>query len=341
MNGPTGAESPPGGLLTRHVVPPASPLPKGYALESSEDGSQLGVYELWRASIARTGFGPDRDGALSESELAGRGAMAELELEGRRLVVRRFRRGGAMRYLKLGYGNPWRPFEELALSDRLIREGLPTPRVAFARARPRPGKFGYDLDLGTDRIEQALDLGTWLERVRERRVGALERQRVIRAAGRLIARLHAAGLAHADLTPRNLMLEEPSREELEPRLWVIDLDKSVLRDRLTEAARTRNLRRLWRSVARREGRGAKFVCRTDCARFLRAHQEQLDLASQGPSGEALKSRTSWRGRWKRIASGQKRAQFLHGLGWTLERITGRGPAGRDGAAQVRSARDGS
>ena len=311
----------PGGSLARHVVSSVPPLPKGYALERSEDGSWLGVYGPWRASIAQTGFGPDRDGALSESELAGRGSMAELQLEDRRLVVRRFRRGGAMRYLQLGYGNPRRPFEELELSDHLIRAGLPTPRVAFARARPRAGKFGYDLDLGTERIEQALDLGAWLERVRERRVGQLERQRVVRAAGRLVARLHASGVAHADLTPRNLMLEEPSLADSEPRLWVIDLDKSVLRDRLSEATRTRNLRRLWRSVARREARGAKFVSRSDCARFLRAHQEQLELSGGEPSRKALPFKPGWRTRWKRIASGQKRAQLVHGFGWALERLT--------------------
>lgn len=312
-------------------------LPEGYALESAEDGSALGVYEPWREAIAGTGFGPQSNGEWVESDLAGRGSMAELRLEDRRLVVRRFQRGGAMRYLQVGFGDPRRPFRELALSDRLIRMGLPTPRVAFARARPRKRRVGYDLDLATVRLEDALDLGAWLELVREGRVGSAERQQIVRAAGRLVARMHAAGLAHADLNPRNLMVEQASRQTREPRVWVIDLDKSVLRERLTESARIRNLQRLWRSVARRNARGAAFVTRTDCARFLRAHARELELSGVGgPDADEA----AWQRRWRHIARGHRRTRLVHAMGWTLERLTGQGPAGRDGAARIRkSAKD--
>lgn len=226
-----------------------------------------------------------------------------------------------MRYLRSGFSDPRRPFRELALSHRLIEQGLPTPRVVFARARPRGGGRSYDLDLGTERLEGAVDLALWLEGLREGRVGAAERIGVVRAAGRLVARLHGVGLAHADLTPRNLMLE-PQTAAQAPSLWVIDLDKSKLVDALGEAARGRNIRRFWRAVLRREQRGRPFVRRTDIARFLRA--------SMGDS------EAGWKQRWRAIERQQRRTAIAHLLGWAVERATGRGPETRDGEARVRS-----
>ena len=63
-----------------------------------------------------------------------------------------------------------------------------------------------------------------------------------RAAGRCVARLHAAGLDHADLNLHNLLLDGAGHATL------IDLDRGALRQ--AGEWRVRNLARLKRSLAK-------------------------------------------------------------------------------------------
>ena len=155
-------------------------------------------------------------------------------------------------------------------------------------------------------IDSCHEHGLWLD--------GGELRRLIRATGRLVRRLHRHGCLHADLTPTNL-LYEPSDDE-EPRLWVIDLDRSVLSEDLSRADRLTNLRRLFRYVQRREARLGRCLQRSDYMRFLAGYE---------------KDRVVRKETWRAIASAHRKRGLLHGLGWVFEAWFGRGQDPRDAA----------
>ena len=261
-------------------------------------------------------------GVLVAGDLAGRRPLRELVVGEERFPVREFHHGGLLRRLTgRRYADPARPFRELAFQERLARSGVPTVEVLAARARRAP-LGGWWLELVTRRVPRAVDGGEALERVRAGELDEAQRRALFRATGELARRLHALGFLHADLQPRNLLFDSEQLAAAEPRARVLDLDGSRFEAELTELERDDNLRRLWRSVERREARGAAFLRRTDLARFLFAYESDRVRA------KAL---------WRRIAAAHAAARARHGLGWALEQLFGARVADRDGSACVRDA----
>ncbi|HUG90224.1 MAG TPA: lipopolysaccharide kinase InaA family protein [Planctomycetaceae bacterium] len=109
------------------------------------------------------------------------------------------------------------------------------------------------------------------------------RSRILAAAGcvgRLLGRMHAAGIAHRDLKASNLLLGTAGGEL---RAWVIDLDGAAVQPRVSSGRRLRNLARLVVGLA-----GRREVTHTARLRFLRSY-----LNAAGDSPAAWKS--TWRG----------------------------------------------
>ncbi|MCB9916481.1 MAG: hypothetical protein H6828_15240 [Planctomycetes bacterium] len=287
-------------------------LPSGYFVDESPRGVLALHVDVARA-LHEAGYGPEHDGGLARSELSGRRPLYGLAAGGERFVVRRFSHGGLLRWLTgARFSDPTRPFRELALSAALRQAGLPTPQVVAARAVHARGG-GWYLDLVTRRVERGVDLGFVLGRARRGELDARELRPLLYAAGDLVRRLHRHGFLHADLTPTNLLLE-PREEGEEPRLWVLDLDRSVLSDDLGRAARLANLRRLFRYVARREARGARALQRSDYLRFLVGYEKDRVLRKE---------------LWRAISAAHRRRSPLHALGWLFETWFGRGADPRD------------
>ena len=164
----------------------------------------------------------------------GRGASWFVAPIGEPWVLRHYRRGGwfgrlvADRYLWTGAQRS-RPFAEFRLTAELHAAGLPVPRPIAARVLRRG--LLYRGDLITARLD-AQPLSA--------RVGVPPLAAEWRAAGRSIARCHAAGLDHADLNLHNLLLA------LDGAVHLIDLDRGRLRR--AGAWRAANLARLERSL---------------------------------------------------------------------------------------------
>jgi tRNA A-37 threonylcarbamoyl transferase component Bud32 len=282
-------------------------LPSGYFVDESPKGILVLHVDVARA-LHEAGYGPEHDGCLRRSELAGRRPLFELGAGTERLVVRRFSHGGLMRWVTgERYLDPERPFRELILSAFLRRAGIETPQVVAARARPALGG-GWYLDLVSRRIEDALDLGYLLGLARAGELDERVRRRLLTATGALVRRLHRHGCLHADLTPTNLLVEAGVLEGAPPRLWVIDLDRSVIREKPTSAELMQNLRRLFRYVARREARHGPALRRTDYMRFLVAYEPDR------PRRRALQHR---------VLAAHRRARTLHAVGWLAETWFGR------------------
>jgi aminoglycoside phosphotransferase (APT) family kinase protein len=107
--------------------------------------------------------------------------------------------------------------------------------------------------------------------------------------------LHDAGVEHADLNLKNLLVRPGPPVEA----FVIDLDKSRRGGPLSRAAAVRNLERLLRS-AEKLGLLGSALSRADLARFVRAYAER-----------------DWRGlflaarrRWRALAP-------FHRVGWAI------------------------
>jgi 3-deoxy-D-manno-octulosonic acid kinase len=168
----------------------------------------------------------------------GRGSTWFIRAGDREWVLRHYLRGGfAARLVRDRYW--WvgeervRAFAEYRLLEALLERGLPVPRpVAAGYSRRGPT---YRCDLITERIPDAEPMSMALAR------GPLPEAQW-RAVGATVARLHRAGVDHADLNAHNILIDDRGR------VSVIDFDRGRLRAPGPWSAR--NLERLHRSLAK-------------------------------------------------------------------------------------------
>lgn len=180
----------------------------------------------------------------------GRGCAWRVQTPAGAAVLRHYRRGGVVARL-LGDRYWWqqadltRPFAEFRLLQRLQSLHLPVPQPLAARYRR--SRFFYRADLMTRLIANATTLA---ERLAAHRIDATTMQRV----GATVAQFHAAGVWHADLNAHNVLLVDvaeqvslAARDEAATRIYLIDFDRSELRERDGDWPE-RNLARLRRSL---------------------------------------------------------------------------------------------
>lgn len=185
------------------------------------------------------------DPASDEAVAGGRQAHPVVTLPGgTRAVVRRYRRGGAVRHLvRATYFGGHRAFDELRATERARAGGVRVPIVLAATER-RTGVIGYAAWLATAWIEGAEESAGWMGAA-----GEEARRAMLREAGRQIGRMHAAGVAHPDLNLRNLLVAGDAGEDGEVTVHLIDFDRARLYSgSVPEPRRRANLERLARSA---------------------------------------------------------------------------------------------
>lgn len=285
-------------------------LPSGCEVVGGRRGI-LAVRSEYAEALRAARFGPDGDEGLTTSDLRGRRSLEEFTHADARFLVRRYHHGGLLRFLTgARFLDSERPFRELSLSEFLTSRDIATPLVVAARAVRGVGG-GWKLTLVSRRIEGVVDLAAVLEEVRGGAVPFRSRAQLTQALGELVGRLHEVGFLHADLHPKNVLVE---RGERGPRLWIIDLDGSERRASLTDDERRDNLRRLLRSLLRPRGDRAPVLTRGDARRFLARY---LVAAERDP--------TTWREEWHAIRRRADHRSLFHRLGWFLERRFGSPP----------------
>lgn len=153
-------------------------------------------------------------------------------------VLRHYRRGGLaakfsrVSYLWQGEGRV-RSIAEFRLLARLRAAGLPVPAPLLAGYWKR-GPV-YSAAILVERITGARTLASWLSRAPD--------DAPWEALGAVIARMHAAGVEHADLNAHNLLVDAGGAP------WLIDFDRGRRHWR-PGAWRQQNLDRLARSLAK-------------------------------------------------------------------------------------------
>lgn len=198
----------------------------------------------------------------------GRGATWAITLgDGRRVVLRWYRRGGLLRHFVRDryFGRRPRPLLELAATDEARRRGVPVPEVLGARVDVLRGG-GYRGAIVTREIGGAETLG---DAARRAPTGS-ERAAIIAGVARAVRAMHDQGLHHRDLNVGNILL---SREGDRLAVHVIDLDRARLGRSVAPRLRRRALRRLARSLAKLERPGDPQAA-DDRAAFHRAYRER-------------------------------------------------------------------
>ncbi|HEX7901083.1 MAG TPA: lipopolysaccharide kinase InaA family protein [Planctomycetota bacterium] len=172
-----------------------------------------------------------------------------------RVFVRRARRGGLLGAVLGGlYAGTGRPLQELRAVQAARAAGVSVPEPLAVIAEESVGPF-YRLTIVSREIEGASDLLSL--------AGTLPpagKRDLLRRVADEMRRLHEAGVYHADLTMKNILVSADA-------VYIIDLDKARLRARRDERHDAENLARLNRSIVKLfGGRGA--ITRTDKIRFL-------------------------------------------------------------------------
>jgi 3-deoxy-D-manno-octulosonic acid kinase len=210
-------------------------------LETFEHGRSAGIVRReWRDTVERVLSVEPAGHALT----GGRGGTSRIATEHGDVVLRRARRGGAMRWLGETYfGLRPRPLREFGVLLRARRRGLPVPDPVAALAERRFGIAYRGLllmrDLG----------GTPLSDLSE----AQAPPNLVPLLAGALRELHDAGLSHPDLNLGNVLLVARSYEQ---RIAFVDLDRARLLVRpLGLAARRRSLRRLRRSARKLDPSG--------------------------------------------------------------------------------------
>jgi 3-deoxy-D-manno-octulosonic acid kinase len=230
------------------------------------EGALLAFSEGFEDAVARVAARPDVLGGGTLG-LAGRGPVAVVPTPHGALVVREYRKGGMLRGVRGRlFRGRFRPLDELVLLRRCAGARVPVPEAVGAVVLgARSGWRGFLL---TREVEGAVDLESVLY---ER--GAAGRE-VLRAAGRAVRSLHDAGVRHADLHPKNLLVDGADR------VVVIDLDRARAFDGpLPHEHRLSNLERLGRAVEKHRLRGMP-VSRRHALRFLEGYAGGADAAAR-------------------------------------------------------------
>lgn len=212
---------------------------------------------------------------MPDGTLRGRGELFRVPLDPagqEHALVRHYRRGGLAGCL-LGdrYWGAERFFEEASITERARALDVPAPVVLAVRAE-RVFCGWYRGDLATLQISGSRDLASYLKTWRETGTVPGERLRntLVRRLGETIRRMHDAGIVHADLNVKNLLLRVDPEGGEEIQAFVVDLDKARLLPSVPACLRAENILRLYRSLEK-QGFVGSVVERRDRIGFLRAY----------------------------------------------------------------------
>ena len=267
---------PPRRYLVRVVISPVPPteLRRLYGVPESirmrVDKQEVLAFVEGAEDAVRT-VATDPDG-LPLASARGRGALRRFEAGAGPVFVREYRKGGILRHVRgRRFRGRLRPLDELVLLRRLLAARVPVPEAIGAVMTF--GVFGWRGFLLTKEVESAVDLEAFLYDPSV--LSVVYPREALGDAGRAVRRLHDAGVSHADLHPKNLLLAGRTGEIL-----VLDLDRARAYDgALPEEERLGNLVRLARSIEKHRRRGMR-VGRREALRFLEGYAGDAEAAAR-------------------------------------------------------------
>ncbi len=215
--------------------------------------------------------------------------------DGPGLMVRQYVHGGLLGPLRGSlFFADGRMRRELQLAACARRRGVPTSPPLAVRVERAWGPLvkGHFV---SEEIPEAMNLLELCESVGTGQVPSRQQRRDLAAAiASAIADMHDAGILHADLNLKNVLVRNPFDA---PEAYVIDFDRAELTPRPTLRQRLANLLRLDRSVVKWAA-SRRAVAPADRLRTLRCY---------------LARYPEWESRWGRIARRHARRRTRHYL----------------------------
>lgn len=250
----------------------------------------------------------------------GRGTYLTVPVSGKngeRLIIRNYRHGGFFGKLLGGiFYNGKRPVNEVAVNEIARQKDVPSAEVVAVIKKRWWGLF-YKADFISREIPDAVDLIQWITESSLMFVQGLKKP-VIHAIAGLLRNMHDAGIFHADLHLKNILIKRETNGEF--RAYIIDLDKSVVTEKLDMDKRITNLLRLDRSVEKLRwlsGRTSTslhqkmgFISQADKIRFFRSYM----LCGNTPDKD-----------WKKCIRQRRSRHAVHKLWWRILHIFRRIP----------------
>lgn len=251
-----------------------------------------------------------------------------------RFVIREYKHGGILGKL-LGNifcdGN--RPLHELSVNEIAFQKGIPCAEVIAITKKKIWGMF-YKAAFITKEIPDADDLVQFLQ------TSSLEylqrsKKSIMGAVAHSIRKMHDTGIYHADLHLKNILLKKEPTGGF--RAYIIDMDKSVIFNKLTIDQRMNNLLRLNRSFEKlrwlltgatskfqRYASGGKITHTTGEETVRETMNQKLDLISQSDKVRFFKGYMLYHQPldkdWKRYIRQYYSRHFTHKLWWHVLEI---------------------
>ncbi|HHT9106635.1 MAG TPA: lipopolysaccharide kinase InaA family protein, partial [Candidatus Wujingus californicus] len=142
-----------------------------------------------------------------------------------KIIIRDYKHGGLFgKFFGNVFLNFKRPLNEISISEFALQRGIPSAEVIAITQKRIFGIF-YKATFVSKEIKGAIDI---LQFLKETPLEFIQKSKksVIFALVRLIRNMHDAGIYHADLHLKNILLRKNLNGEFQA--YIIDLDKSVI-----------------------------------------------------------------------------------------------------------------
>jgi len=180
--------------------------------------------------------------------IRGRNAIPSIPIEGsgERMMVKHYQHGGFFRKITgdILLGNA-RPFRELAVLKAASQKDILVPEALAARVVRIFGPF-FRGDIVYKEIPYSDNLLEYLKRLNDRpmKEKVSRKREIIERLAEAIKKMHTSGIYHADLNVRNVLIQDRAPGI---QVYLVDFDRSRIKENLTLRERIRNLSRFNRS----------------------------------------------------------------------------------------------
>jgi tRNA A-37 threonylcarbamoyl transferase component Bud32 len=257
-------------------------VPSGYKI-IKENASTVAVKKEYEGALMRIGISQPEHLFKKYTSVPGtskgRGPVLSVPIEeipGTRIMIRKYLRGGLLRFVNndIFLGNQ-RPFNELYIGAEAYARDIPTAETLAAVSIKKKGPF-YNGYLITKELTSCSDLSQYLKELSKcSNIDFSEKkEQVLIKTTETIRSMHDKGFLHADLNMKNILISRATPENI----FIIDWDKSVLKNNLTELERSSNIIRFCRSMEKLKQQGIP-VTENDQELFLNKYWRNPKKAS--------------------------------------------------------------
>lgn len=225
-----------------------------------------------------------------------------------RFIIRNYKHGGLFgKFFGGVFYNENRPLHEIYINEIASQKGVPSAEVVAITKKRLLGLF-YTADFISKEIPCAVDVLQFLKES-PTKVIQESKKTIIHAVAMLIRVMHDAGIYHADLHLKNILLKRDSSGEF--HAYIIDLDKSFALDKLTIDQRIKNLLRLDRSIVKLRWlsnttnlsqKKPRLISKADRIRFFKSYMLYSNVLDKN---------------WKKYVRRYHSHHALHKLWWRI------------------------